>query len=233
MFDPDRRRPARVFVAVIAVLAGVLLLALAVPRLFSAIELLDASSIAERAQSGDPRVSDAQIESAALALVHALSWQDDANLAALLASTRLIQARRTDSLEKAEPRLVQTINAARRAIRQSPAHPTAWTLLALALEARDSRDPKFPVALERAIAVATYDPRYLAQRVEMACRHWHRLDDATHRLASAEIRLVAGRDLLLLAHIAQRSFGLFQVREALAGDPALLDRFDAIYIALP
>jgi hypothetical protein len=233
VLDPDRRRPARIVVGVAAVLAAALLLDLSVPRLFSAIEASDAVEIAEQAQAGDPRLTDQQMAHAARALQHALSWQEDADLAALLAATRLTQAERAESQAQAAPLLAMAVEAAKRAIRQSPAHPTAWALLARALEGTDARDPQFPVALARAIAVAPYDPRYLPQRIEMACRHWHRLDAATHALAAAQIRILAGRDLRLLATITKRSLGLAPVRAALAGDAGLLDRFDAIYIALP
>jgi len=231
--DPDRRRPARLIIAVAAAAGGVLLLMLAVPRLFSAIELLDARSIAERVQLDDPKLTGQQIEGAATSLQHALDWQDDADLAALLASTRLAQAGRIDVPQRAAERLTQAAEAAKRAIRLSPAHPTAWALLAQALQIRDPRDPQFPAALKRAITVAPYDPRYLNQRVEMACRYWHLIDDATRRLSAAQIRIAAARDVKALAVLAKRSYGLLPVREALADHAELLDKFDAIYIALP
>jgi hypothetical protein len=231
--DPGRRRPARLIVSAAAVLAGALLLVLATPRLFAAIELLDARSIAERIQLGDPALPPQRVEQAALALRYALDWQDDPDLAALLASVRLTQAGQADTPEASASRLAQAIEAAKRAIRLSPAHPTAWALLALALEPGNARDPQFPRALQRAIAVAPYDPRYLNQRVEMACRHWHRIDAPTRRLATVQIRLLAGRDLKTLAVLAKRSYGLQPVREALAADATLLDRFDAVYMALP
>jgi hypothetical protein len=231
--DPDRRQPARLILALAGVLGGVLLLTMAVPRLFAAIELLDARSIAERIQLDDPKLTNQQIESTALALQHALDWQDDADLAALLASTRLAQAARIDAPERATERLVQAAEAAKRALRLAPAHATAWTLLALALQTRDPRDPHFPAALQRAIAVAPYDPRYLTQRIEMACRYWHLIDEPTRRLAAAQIRILAGRDARSLAVVAKRSFGLQAVRDALADDAELLEKFDAIYIALP
>lgn len=231
--DPDRRRPARLMVAVAAVVAGALLLTLAVPRLFSAIELADARSIAERAQLDDPKLTASQIERAAQALQHALDWQDDADLAALLASTRLAQAARTDVPESALSRLTEAAEAAKRAVRLSPAHPTAWTLLAQALQTRDPRDARFPPALARAVGVAPYDPRYLNQRVEMACRYWHLIDAPTRRLAATQIRILARRDVKALAAVAKRSYGLPPVREALADTGDLLDTFDATYIALP
>ncbi|TXL74840.1 hypothetical protein FHP25_15625 [Vineibacter terrae] len=231
--DPERRRPARLIVALIAVLAGVLLLLLAVPRLFAAIELLDARSTAERAEVDGAKLTAAQLESTAGALQHALEWQDDADLAALLAAVRLVQATRADPPERATERLMQASDAAKRAVRLSPAHPTAWTLLAMAQQDLDPRQPLFHDALQRAIAVAPYDPRYRLQRVEMACRYWHQIDAPTRQLASAEIRILAARDLNALAALAKRSYGLQAVRDALANDAALLERFDAVYIALP
>jgi tetratricopeptide (TPR) repeat protein len=231
--DPARRRPAHLIVAAAAVLGGVLLLVLATPRLLAAIELLDARSIAERVQLGDPALSPQRIEQAAMHLRYALDWQEDPDLAALLASVRLTQAGQAETPDQSASRLAQAIEAAKRAIRLSPAHPTAWALLALALEASNARDPQFPQALQQAIAVAPYDPRYLNQRIEMACRHWHRIDAPTRRLTAAQIRLLAGRDLKALAVLARRSYGLQPVREALAANTALLDQFDAIYMALP
>jgi tetratricopeptide (TPR) repeat protein len=229
----DRRRPARLFVALAAAIGGGLLIALAVPRLFAAIELLDARSIAERAQVDDPKLSNQQLDEATSALQHALAWQDDADMAALLAMARLRQAGRANTPERGAERLKQASEAAKRAIRLSPAHPTAWTLLAMSLEAADPAQPLFIATLQRAVAVATYDPRYLAQRVEMACRYWHLIDAPTRHLASAQIHILAGRDLRVLAMLTRRSYGLQPVRDALSDDPDLLERFDALYVTLP
>ncbi|HJQ55370.1 MAG TPA: hypothetical protein VJ890_00600 [Vineibacter sp.] len=226
-------RPARLLVTLIAALGGVALVMLAVPRLFAAIELLDARSVAERAQVDDPKLSNLQLDEAARALQHALAWQEDADLAALLSTVRLRQASRAETADRGAERLTQSSEAAKRAIRQSPAHPTAWTLLAMSLEASDSRQPQFIAALQRAIAVAPFDPRFLVPRVEMACRFWHRIDSPTRKLVAAEVRILAGRDLRALATLAKRSYGLEPVRAALADEPALLDHFDALYVTLP
>ena len=66
------------------------------------------------------------------------------------------------------------------------------------------------------LAVAPFDPRYLEQRIEVACRLWHRVDDRTRATAAEQIRMFAGRDLDRLAAIAKRTFGLLPVRESLA-----------------
>ncbi|QQS10596.1 MAG: hypothetical protein IPK81_13070 [Rhodospirillales bacterium] len=220
-------------VGAVAVAGGLALGAMAVPRLLAAIELGDSRSIAERAELRDESLTDHQIDDAALALERSLDWNADADLAALLAAARLGQAARPTQAPLVEKRLAQAEAAARRAIAASPAHPTAWALLALAIDARDPDDPALPRVLERALAVAPFDPRYLEQRIEVACRLWHRVDDRTRATAAEQIRMFAGRDLDRLAAIAKRTFGLLPVRESLAPAPDLLRRFDSIYIRLP
>lgn len=220
-------------VGAVAVAGGLALCAMAVPRLLAAIELGDSRTIAERAELRDETLTDHQIDDAAIALERALDWNPDSDMAALLAATRLGQAARPTQAPLIEKRIGQAEAAARRAIDLSPAHPTAWALLAMAVDARDPDDPSLPAIVARSLSVAPYDPRYLEQRIDLGCRQWHKFDDRGRAIAAEQIRMLAVRDIDRLAAIAKRTFGLLPVRESLAPAPELLRKFDSVYIRLP
>ena len=220
----------RLIVAGVALLGGLLLIAMAVPRLGAALELTRAKPVYDRVLNGNAGVDDATLQAAIEALNKGFEWSSEPYLGAMLAYLRKAQADRTTDPALADQRRAQAADAARATIRVSPSNLIAWAILAAAL---DARDPAVIPALTRAIAVAPYDPRLRYVRIALAMRHWSRLDAATRVLAAAQIKQAAQVNPRALALQAREYLGLPAVREALQDDLPLRARFNNVYQNLP
>ena len=223
----------RLIVAGVALLGGLLLIALAVPRLGAALELARAKPVYDRLQSNDAGVDDATLEMAIDALRKGFERSSEPQLGSMLASLYKAQADRTTDAALAAQRYTQAAEAARATLRVSPSNLIAWVLLAASLDALNPQDPAVVAALTRAIRVGPYDPRLRDLRIMLAMRHWRRLDPETRALAAFQIKRAAQLDPRALAVQARTYLGLPAVHESLQDDPALRTRFNTVYQSLP
>jgi tetratricopeptide (TPR) repeat protein len=223
----------RLIVAGVALLGGLLLIALAIPRLGAALELARAKPVYDRLQSHDASIDDATLEMAIDALRKGFERSSEPQLGSMLASLYKAQADRTADAALATRRYAQAAEAARATLRISPSNLTAWVLLAASLDALNPQDPAVVAALTRAIRVGPYDPRLRDLRIMLAMRHWRRLDPETRALAAFLIKRAAQLDLRALAVQAREYLGLPAVHESLQDDPALRARFNTMYQSLP
>jgi hypothetical protein len=246
---PDRRRPRRsdrhnagpehlrhklsLPLGIIAIVGGLALGATAVPHLFAAIAVFQAQPIAERYIAGERGLYASDVTYAVERLEFALSLAPDADTALILADLRLWQARRASDGKLVVEHARQSVEAAKTAVRHAPAHPTAWTALAEALEVLTQGDASVVAPLSRALQVAPYDPRRRDVRVELAMRYWESLSPQAQRAAGPPIVAMARADVGALARLTKRNLALGATRAALAIDPDLARRFDATYVALP
>ncbi len=218
---------------IIAIVGGVALGAVALPHVFAAIAVLQAQSTAERYIAGERGLYASDVAYAGERLEFALSLAPDADTALMLADLRLWQARRATDNKLAVEHAQQSVDAAKVAVRRAPAHPAAWTALAEALEVLAPGDPSVIEPLARALQVAPYDPRRRDARVDMAMRHWEALPPQAQRAAGPPIIAMARADIGALAKLTKQNLALGATRAALAADPELARRFDAVYVALP
>lgn len=218
---------------IIAVIGGLALGTVALPHVFAAIAVLQAQPIAERYISGERGLYASDVAHAAERLEFALSLAPDADTAVLLADLRLWQARRATDTQTIVAYAQHSVDAAKIAVRQAPAHPAAWTALADALEVRSPGDASVVAPLSRALQVAPYDPRRRDVRVELAMRHWQALSPEAQRATGPLIVAMARIDVGAVARLAKQNLGLGAVRDALEVEPELGRRFDAAYLALP
>jgi hypothetical protein len=224
---------ARLSIAVAAVIAGLILLALAVPRTTAALDLARAKPVYDRLQAGDTGVNDDALEAAIAGMTRAFGRTAEPQYGNMLAYLHMVHADRTRDRAVAERRLEQAADVARATLRASPSNLIAWVLLAMALDSRDPRDPATLAALVRSIHVAPYDPRLLGYRIALVMRHWQRLDAPSRKLAGGQIRRIGEQNMRYLAEVTRDSFGLPAVAEAMRETPALKARFDATYLSLP
>ncbi|MGE0421780.1 MAG: hypothetical protein AB7O88_05930 [Reyranellaceae bacterium] len=218
---------------IIAIVGGLALGAVAFPHLIAAIAVVQARPIAERFISGERGPYLANVEHAGERLQFALGLAPDADTAVLLADLRLWQARRAADTKTTLAYARQSAEAAKLAIRHAPAHATAWTALADALEVLNPGDASVVAPLSRALLVSPYDPRRRRTRVNLAMRHWQALPPQAQKAAGPPIVAMARADLDVLARLTKQNLALGAVRDALAADAELARRFDAAYIALP
>lgn len=227
------RHPLAMALGIIAVVGGLALGAMALPRLLAAIAVFQAKPTAERYINGELGLDPPEIGVAAEQLEFALSLAPDADSALILADLRLMQAKRASDEKVIVAHARQSVEAARVAVRGAPAHPAAWAALAEALDVLNRGDASVVAPLARALEVAPYDPRRRDVRVELALRHWQSLTPRAQQAAGPQIIAMARADVAQLAKLARQNLGLGAVRAALAADPALAQRFDSVYLAQP
>jgi hypothetical protein len=223
----------RILIGATAVAMALFLLALAVPRTLSAIELARAKPVYDRLQAGETGVDDTTLEGAIADMTRAFGRTSEPMYGTMLAYLHMVHADRTRDRAIADKRLELAADVARRTIRSSPSNVVAWVLLAMALDSRDPRDPATVAALARSIHVAPYDPRLLGYRIALAMRHWQKLDEQSRKLAGGQIRRIGELDMRYLAEVTRDAFGLPAVSEAMREAPTLKARFDAVYLSLP
>ena len=227
------RHKFSLLLGVIAVAGGLALGAMALPRLLAAIAVIQAQPVAESFVAGERGLFPGEIETAAERLEFALSLAPDADSALILADLRLVQARRNTDEKIIDQRAQQSIDAAKIAVRNAPAHPAAWAALAEAIDVLSRGGEAVVPPLMRALEVAPYDPRRREVRIWLALRHWQSLTPQAQQAAGPQIIAMARTNINALAKLAKQYLGLGAVRAALALDPALAQRFDAVYVALP
>lgn len=227
------RHSLALLLGLIAIVGGLALGAMALPRLLAAVAVIQAQPVAERYLTGERGLFPSDVEHAIERLEFALSLAPDSDTALLLADLRLTQARRTADEKIIVERAQQSIDAAKIAIRSAPAHPAAWAALAEAIEVLTQGTAAVVPPLSRALQVAPYDPRRRDVRIELALRHWQALSPQAQQAAGPQIIAMARADINGLARLTKQNLGLGAVRSSLAADPALAQRFDAVYVALP
>lgn len=227
------RHPLALPLGIIAVVGGLVLGAMALPHAVAALAVLQAQPIVERYVSGEQGLNAPEVAIASERLEFALSLAPDADTAVLLADLRLWQARRAIDEKAGIAAAQQSVDAAKIAVRNAPAHPVAWTVLADALDVLSPGDAAVVAPLSRALIVAPYDPRRRDVRVTLAMRYWQALSPAAQQATVPPIVAMARTNVETLARLAKQTLGLSAVRGALTVDVELARRFDAAYVALP
>lgn len=233
MSSDDWRRAAPRGTAAFFAAIGLVLVALAVPRLISGVSLARHGETVARLGTlerlGMPTKPELQaaVESRRSALMAVKSGRSYAELGALY----LAQARVAGFDSRAgEMLLDQALAALRESVAVSPAQPFAWTQLALAMYAREPGNPNLSRLIAFATEIAPYEPRLVTGRTDLGLAAWDRLDDRTRDLIAAQIRLAASHAPLALADAAKRSGRFSTVRSVIDDDPTLLRNFLSAYL---
>lgn len=233
MSSDDWRRAAPRGTAGFLAVIGVVLIALAVPRLVSGITLAPhGETVArlgtlERLPMPPQPALYAAAESRRMALMAVKSGKSYAELGAL----QIAQARVAGFGSRAGGVLLDhAIGTLRASLALSPAQPYVWTQLALAVYAREPANENLPRLIRFATEMAPYEPRLVVRRADLGLAAWDRLDDPTRGLIAAQIRLAASHAPLALADAARRSGRFNTVRAVVDDNPALLRNFLSAYL---
>jgi hypothetical protein len=219
-----------------ALVLGLGLVVLAVPRIMAALYALPAGPVlAALDKPAAAQPTPAQLVQAQRALQWAQRWQADARLGVALARIELILAvrQRTAGLD-AGPLLDRTIGTARQALHRAPAQARGWLILAEAGLARDGlASPRLADYLAESLRASPYDAWLAPNRTWLALQLWDRLDAPSRALAAEQMRLVVERfGLDYLVAMARQLGAPGPARQALAASPALRARFEARYLQL-
>lgn len=217
----------------LGLLGAAALIALAAPQFINALHLAASEPLLMRVVHAEPR--DPAL--AGLARHHvavAESWFD--NTAARLADAQLSLARaRGADFEgpEAERALGRAIASVGGALRLAPGEPRAWALLAQLRYLRDPDDPAISAIVARAIDAAPGDQRFIRMRVDIGLRVWDMAAPPARRSIAHDTRLLAMADPPSFVALVRGAGTINSVREALADDPPLRQRIEAMFLQSP
>ena len=219
--------------AAAALVVGLAVVALALPRAVSGILVAAAEDVSSALGRGE-RPAQARLAVAAAAHRAALDWFDSPSIRTDLAAIELARA----SEPALPPRLRRAfLDAAitdyRGGLARGPARPYGWTQFAEAAFARDRMRARLDPLLDMSMATARREPPLVFRRIELGFRAGRILDAETRTAIRDQVRLAAAAAPRPLAEFARDAFALGWVRDALAADPSLLRRFEAAYFSLP
>lgn len=218
-------------VGVLVLGVGVTILALGVPRLFGAVGATAGNVVVERLRT-QQEVGTAALGRARAALSGAGQMlSSDYAAPRDLALVELVAASRAEagSAER-EAAARASIAAGIRSLGNNPAQPYAWFRLAQAHLTADGVSPSAVAAFRMSLETGGSVIDLMQPRVVMGLVLWPALDDGLRDRLRAQIRGLARYNPRILAETVLNRPGLTQVREALAGEPDLMNAFLAVYL---
>lgn len=219
------------FSIVLPLLAGVALIALAGPRFVGGLPLSDPDPVM-RAMAERETVDERRLNEAARRRLRSLNIVTSGRTAYELGLIRLHLARhaQTDEVLRQQT-LAEATGDTRLGILANPAQSFAWVQLVQLTMLRGDDSGMRAAASYYPLAVRTgpETPELVAPRVELGLVLWPRLDESGRQRARQQMRLLAHAEPDRLALIARQRLALREVREILAAEPELLDRFDSAY----
>jgi len=210
---------------------GALLLALAVPRVLADLDTAPDDEVVATLATTTKTLRLAQ---AAQGRRDALARRDDGHLHAELAALELALAHHDGpATREGAARLERVESEARAALALAPAQPYAWVALVYAMVARGADSAAVAPIYRLAVEIAPREPALVLPRIELGFAALARgaLDDPARAALDGQIRIAADGAPGELARLARRRYALAPIRAALAGDPALLARFDTAYLS--
>ncbi len=221
-----RDRPAAL-PAVFAVLLGLLLIAMAAPRLVAGLLMAPHDELVRGLSRGALGNGQALAEASA-DYEAALTWDDEANSAAQLATLDYLLAQSVgfDS-DGGRAWLQRCLAAARRAVADNPSQPYSWVQIAIALERLEGASVRSVAALMESIRRGAYQPRLAVLRSGLALRAWPLLGVEERRLAAGQILLAAQVDPAALASVVPSPSLWRVVQDSLLATPDLLQAVEA------
>ncbi len=202
------REPRRAPLALAALIAGGLLIALALPRLIGETLALPARPVIAAVRAGAP-VDARHLALAADAEAAALRWLDDGRGWTALGLLRYEQARALGLAgAAARARLDDAIAAHRAGLARSPGQAHAWTRLAQLVLLRDGPSPGIGPLLVRAVEAAPRHRRLAFRRIALALATWRHLGPEAQAAIADQIRFAARISRARLEALARRRYAL-------------------------
>ena len=171
----------------LAIVAGGVLIALAAPRVVSAVIQLPADRTPRLIASGQPVDGEALARLAATRR-GAIEWTRDGRQWAELGLAQLKQAE-SDGADR-EKLLGNAAIALRKSVQLSPVDGSAWLWLAEAELLRGGPSDKAARAIRMSIRVAPHDRAMQLDRLELALSTWQHFEDDARAEVAEQVRLV-------------------------------------------
>ena len=225
------RSRGRAWAAATALVAGVVLIALSVPRLGGGVVAAAGEGTLAEMGRGE-RVLGTEIMRAIESRTASLGWHESGRGWSDLGALYLSRSHEWGYRSRAGAAyLDHAIAAFRSGLALAPAQPFAWMMLTQATVARHGAAARPAPLLRMAIITAPGEPALVLPRVAMGLALWHRLTPEIRALISHQVRIAARHAPETLATTARKSYSLKRVRGMLAADAALLQLFDRAYLA--
>ncbi|RDD63175.1 hypothetical protein [Ferruginivarius sediminum] len=215
--------------AVVAVAAGLILLALAGPRFAGGLIVAPHSSIAARLARGET-VEPPRLRRAIEAHRTALSIYDNPRDRARLGELCLSAAHMAGVQSREGARLLDcAIEAHRDALARSPALPYSWSQLAVALYGRQGGTDAFRTAFREAMTAAPRTRRLVLAHVRLGLRSWQTLDAGLREEVRERLAWAVENVPRHLTRRLERPLDVRLALSLLAGQPGLRCRLAAAW----
>jgi len=203
----------------ITVIAGLILLTLAVPRTIAAFLVFPGSQTVNILRMGET-VDDKTLKVLIASRQRAAGWVETASIWNDLALAELAAAE-TDDIDRQHVR--QASEYFEKSLRLAPARPYAWARRAHAELQMYGPSEAAASALTMSMLTARYEPELIFARLWMSVMTWPHFADGDRELVLDQIRLAWRQSPDQMLSIAMDARRIEILRAALAGSPDMLD----------
>lgn len=223
-----RRRPSLAHGAV-CLLTGLLLCALAWPRLMAALEAAPADHVLWQINENG-KAGKADLDGASRALAAALRRHESAGHWGARGHLLLLQGTQ-QGFGETPPAIAPAllVSSHRRSLAFDPADPYVWLRLAQSHIVQAGANAAAASAVSRALRLAPADRAVRYRRLDLGFLLWPHLDEADRAVLRDDIRAMAWHDVKWLIAVTLRRHALAVTRAALAETPDRLQEFDRFY----
>lgn len=226
---PARRSRRHAAAAGVALLAGLVLLALATPRLLAGAIVAPHTTLAAQLARGEA-ASLPRVERAIAAHERALALYENPRERGHLGELYFAAAHMVGVQSGRGTRLLErAIAAHRRALAQSPGRPYSWSQLAVALYGREGGTAAFRAAFRQAMRSAPRTPQLVLAHTRLGLRTWSVLDASLRAMVRDQLRWAVAHFPRRLTRRISRALDTRLALELLSGRPVLRCRLAAAW----
>lgn len=210
--------------------AGLGLALAAAPRFIGGAAMAPYEDILRSAARGGPKPAAPALDAAREGARVSLDWFDYSRTRMRLGAFELVAAGLATTPGARTAALSRSIDSLRAGLARAPGDAYGWLQLAQALRLRDGATPDLDSALRMSLLTAPYEHRLIVPRIEIAFSVWAALAPDLREAFGPQIVRAVDTAPVQLAQATRRFFALRQVREALAGSPVHMERFNIVYL---
>ena len=207
----------------IALLLGVSILWLGVPRLVAAFLLLPGDGTVKRIQAKMP-VTEKKLAELVSSRENALEWVTSGRLRTDLALGRLMLGRGEGQIPSSQ--INQSIRDLKAGLAVAPANPYAWARLAVAEQLAGGPSTSVASALVMSVVTGPYEPDLIPLRLDLGFQNWRHLSSRDRDLVRQQIRFGWVRSKKRILEMSRDPRSLAIIRAALVRNPGSLAAFE-------
>ncbi|MEX2454989.1 MAG: hypothetical protein WD470_09810, partial [Rhodospirillaceae bacterium] len=217
-------------VALAVLAAGVVLAVAAAPRFIGGAAMAPYEDILRSTARGGKTPTAPALDAAREGARVSLAWFDYNRTRLRLGAFELVGAGLATTPNARRAALDRSIGSLRAGLARAPGDAYGWLQLAQALRVRDGATADLEAALRMSLRTAPYEHRLIVPRIEIAFGAWAALAPDLRAAFRPQIVRAVDTAPVQLARATRRYFALRQVREALAGSPVHMERFNIVYL---